>query len=301
MTFFFIYLASSWSKVDSNELARLLGSVLLPSTYFGTLWSNGLRLLLLRVVCGPSSLHSWSVLDCPRVSGLSTQTVRRMQDRWPWSGVQSCLPLGASDLSFVWSLPSNHSMWHIWLARITSNDILSLFLLVAHGRTKTFLLVGSNMVTRTGGLSIFTSFLNLNWPSFIADCICRRKTTQSLVLWRKEPCHLQYTRPFNSSTGGIVCDNLILPCLSNSSNILSHLAILNVNLTFPFCVECGWEREKDLALAGQTNSVTCNLFGFWGLGGRLSLCRPSVLGRWLVDSGALDGPTCSQTVCERTV
>jgi hypothetical protein len=136
-------------------------------------------------------------------------------------------------------------------------------------------------------MSIFTSW-NLNRPSFITDCIYWWKTTRSLVLWRKEPCHLQYSRPFNSLTRGIVCDNLMLPCLSNSSNILSHLGTLNVNLTLPICVECGWERAEDLALAVQTNSATCNLFESWGLGGQLSLCRPSVLGRSHVASGAPD-------------
>jgi hypothetical protein len=35
---------------------------------------------------------------------------------------------------------------------------LSLILSVTHGRTKTFLLVGFNVVTGTGGLSIYTSF-----------------------------------------------------------------------------------------------------------------------------------------------
>jgi hypothetical protein len=99
--------------------------------------------------------------------------------------------------------------------------------------------------------------------------------------------------PFNSSTGGIICDNLILPCLSNSSNILSHLAILNVNLTFSFCVKCGREQTEDLALAGQTSLATGDFFGSWGLGGPLSLYRPSPLGGSHVISGAPDGPTCA--------
>jgi hypothetical protein len=61
-----------------------------------------------------------------------------------------------------------------------------------------------------------------------------------------------------------VCDNLMLPFLSSSSNILSHLATLNVNLTFPFCVECRGEQAADLALAGQTSLATCIPFGFAG-------------------------------------
>jgi hypothetical protein len=50
--------------------------------------------------------------------------------------------------------------------------------------------------------------------------------------------------------------------LSNSSNILSYLATLNGNLTFLFCVECRRERAEDLALLGQTSSVTYNFFGY---------------------------------------
>jgi hypothetical protein len=69
---------------------------------------------------------------------------------------------------------------------------------------------------------------------------------------------------FNSSIGEIMCDNLMLPFLSSSSNILLHLATLNVNLAFPFCVECRGERAADLTLAGQTCSVTCIFSGFAG-------------------------------------
>jgi hypothetical protein len=61
-----------------------------------------------------------------------------------------------------------------------------------------------------------------------------------------------------------MCDNLMLPFLKSSSNILSHLATLNVNLAFPFCAECRGERAADLALAGQTSSVTCIFSGFAG-------------------------------------
>jgi hypothetical protein len=88
--------------------------------------------------------------------------------------------------------------------------------------------------------------------------------TTIVVMKKKEPCHLQYTHFFNSSIGGIVCDNLMFPFLSSSSNILSHLATLNVNLTFPFCAKCREERAADLALAGQTSSATCISFGFAG-------------------------------------
>jgi hypothetical protein len=58
----------------------------------------------------------------------------------------------------------------------------------------------------------------------------------------------------------------MLSFLSSSSNILSHLATLNANLTFPFCVECRGERAADVVLAGQTSSATCNFFRFTGDG-----------------------------------
>jgi hypothetical protein len=61
-----------------------------------------------------------------------------------------------------------------------------------------------------------------------------------------------------------VCDNLMLPFLKSSSNILSHLATLNVNLAFPFCTKCRGERAADLALLGQTSSATCIFSGFAG-------------------------------------
>ena len=62
------------SRIDFAELARRLESVLLPSTYFRTLWSDDLRSLLLLVVRGPSDLHS-------KLFGLSSRTVRHTQVR----------------------------------------------------------------------------------------------------------------------------------------------------------------------------------------------------------------------------
>jgi hypothetical protein len=56
----------------------------------------------------------------------------------------------------------------------------------------------------------------------------------------------------------------MLPFLKSSSNILSHLATLNVNFAFPFYAECRGERAADLALAGQTSSATCIFSGFVG-------------------------------------
>jgi hypothetical protein len=71
------------SSGDSTESAIRLRSILLPNTCFGTLWSDGLRLLLLLVVCGSSSLHSRTVRACLGLSGPSTQTVwhTRVSDR----------------------------------------------------------------------------------------------------------------------------------------------------------------------------------------------------------------------------
>jgi hypothetical protein len=126
----------------------------------------------------------------------------------------------------------------------------------AHMAEPKFFLVGSNVATKTCGLSIFTSW-NLNRSSFIADCICRRKTSQSLVLWRKESCHLQYTRPFNSWARGIVCDNLMLPCVSNSSNIFFTLSNIKCENNFPllFRVRVRASRKFGLSRPNKLNNV----------------------------------------------
>jgi hypothetical protein len=159
-----------------------------------------------------------------------------------------------------------------------------LALLVEHSQTKTFLSTSPNVSIGTCCLSIFISW-NPNQPSSTADCICQWNILQ-LVLWRKEPWHLQYTHFFNSSIGGIVCDNLMLPFLSSSSNILSHLSTLNVNLTFPFCVECRGERAADLALAGQTSSAACITFGFAGSKRHSPSCAGDYMLRlWCAASG----------------
>jgi hypothetical protein len=144
------------SRAASAEPARRLGSVSLPSTCFKTLWSNSLRSLLLLVVCRPSDLHSRTVRACPGLSGLSARIIdkRRTGDR---DRVSNRACPGTFGLSFVRSLPSNHSARHIWRARSPMMIFLSLLLSTAHGQTKTFLLVGSNVATWTGGLSIFTS------------------------------------------------------------------------------------------------------------------------------------------------
>jgi hypothetical protein len=55
------------SRADSAKLTRRILSVLLPSTYFRTLWSDGLRLLLLLVVRGSSDLHSRTIRVTPKL------------------------------------------------------------------------------------------------------------------------------------------------------------------------------------------------------------------------------------------
>jgi hypothetical protein len=69
------------SRSNSVEPARRLGSVLLPSICFTTLWSDGLRSLLLLVVCGLSDLHNRTVRAYPGLFGLSVRIVRLTQDK----------------------------------------------------------------------------------------------------------------------------------------------------------------------------------------------------------------------------
>jgi hypothetical protein len=73
--------------------------------------------------------------------------------------VHSKHTLGANLLVPLFVLSLNHQNPHLGLIAVTPIMIfLSLLLSVAHDRTMTFLLVGSNVVTRTAGMSIFTSF-----------------------------------------------------------------------------------------------------------------------------------------------
>ena len=90
----------------------------------------------------------------------------------------------------------------------------------------------SKSILGTGNdtLSSFTSCI-ANRPSLTVDWIFRRKILQSLVAWEKVLCHLQYACCFSSSSGGMTCDNLMFPLLSNSSNMRSHLETSNVKRT----------------------------------------------------------------------
>jgi hypothetical protein len=69
-----------------------------------------------------------------------------------------------------------------------------------------------------------------------------------------------------------VCVNLMLSLLCNSSNILSHLAILIVSLTFPFYAECNGGQEAYLVLVDQTSSTKRNIFGPAGAERHSALC-----------------------------
>jgi hypothetical protein len=151
---FFIYVASNWSKVGSTLMSQpdVSKSVLLLVPILGrcgmTVWG---RCCL------------WSFADCPTfVAGLSSlipdypalvprlSDIRmigdcdRMSDR-------ACLS-APSVLSLVQILSSNHFAWYIWRARVTNGNVFPLPLSTTHGRTKSFLLDDSNVLTKTGGL-----------------------------------------------------------------------------------------------------------------------------------------------------
>jgi hypothetical protein len=102
MTFFFIFSKQLIkSRVDSAESSRRLGSVLHPSTCFGTMSFDGMRLLLLLVTYRLSYLHSQTVHACPGSSAYAGQVTV--------IGCPIVLAPGASYLSFVRRLPTNHS------------------------------------------------------------------------------------------------------------------------------------------------------------------------------------------------
>jgi hypothetical protein len=144
------------SRVNSVELARCLGSVLLPSTYFRTLWSDGLRSLLLLVVC--------------RMFGLIVELFVPVRTIWHAPEPSDVCRTGDRSWVFDHACPSMPPVFLLSGAfRVTTLcDIfgvrgspmiifLPLPLSAAHGRTKIFLLVGSNVLTGTSGISIFIS------------------------------------------------------------------------------------------------------------------------------------------------
>jgi hypothetical protein len=99
--FFFINLASSWSKVGSTLLSRL--NVMKVFCFLVSVLEHcGMTicgLLFLMFVCGPSDLRSRTIRAYHELFGLSTRTVWRTQAMCPWSGVRLCSP----------QPPSNHS------------------------------------------------------------------------------------------------------------------------------------------------------------------------------------------------
>ena len=84
------------------------------------------------------------------------------------------------------------------------------------GRINTFGFDNASAWTGKGFWSICIAGTT-NRPLFMADCICQRKTLQSLVASEKVLCNLQYAHRFNSSIDGIVWENLIFPSFVNSS------------------------------------------------------------------------------------
>jgi hypothetical protein len=149
------------------------------------------RLVLLSMG-GLYGLVSWTICMSIGPSVRRCRTVRDAQGRYLCSTVRLSLPPDASRLVnlFVRSFPSNSSLWYIRRARITSDDVFPLPLSDTSGRIKTLLFASSIVLIENGCVSTCISW-KLNRPSFMADCICLRKTLQSLVAWLKELCHLQ--------------------------------------------------------------------------------------------------------------
>jgi hypothetical protein len=240
MTFSFIYFARSWSKVGMTLLSR----------------SNILEVFCFLIpILGRCGLavwgRCWSWLSANRPTFITGPSTSILEYRALVSGpfayagyvtmIRYLVLLAFLLFEGFWvTTPRDRFSVRGWPIII----FLPLPLSTVHSRTKTFLLTGSNVLIGAGCLSIFI-YWNLNRPSFIAAYICQRKTFQSLVSWKKESYHLQYTHLFNSSIGGIVWNNLMLTFLSNSLNILLHSATLNMKLTFPFCTECRGKRAKN--------------------------------------------------------
>jgi hypothetical protein len=145
------------SRVNPTESSRRLSSVLLPNTCFGMLWSDGLRLLLrpstdrLAII---AELFA-PVSDCPtlvpRPSG-----VRRIGDRDRVSD-RACPPAPPVFLlSRAFRVTTLCDIFDVQGSPMTI--FLSFLLSSAQGRTMNFLLIGSNVVAGTGGLSMLTSF-----------------------------------------------------------------------------------------------------------------------------------------------
>jgi hypothetical protein len=140
-----------------------------------------------------TSSHGWTVrLSQPDLL-LEHRIVRaQVSDRLRCSSQGTLLgssiqPAPAASKLFsllVRSLSSDPSLWYIRRARITNDMFFPLPLSVTLGRTKIFLLASSTILTENGCVSTCISW-KINQPSFMPDCICLRKTLQSLVAWKR--------------------------------------------------------------------------------------------------------------------
>jgi hypothetical protein len=105
----------------------------------------------LTIIAGPSA----PVLDCSAlVPGPFGVRMTGDRDRVSDRGCPPVPPVFL--LSGAFRVTILRDIFGVWGSPMTI--FLSLLLSAAQGRIMTFLLVGSNMVTGTGGLSIFTSF-----------------------------------------------------------------------------------------------------------------------------------------------
>jgi hypothetical protein len=95
----------------------------------------------------------------------------------------------------------------------------------------------------------------INRPCSIADWICGRSTLQSLVLWVKESCHLQYDLPFSSCAVGGLYPFEKFNCFSfnNRSNICSTLLTLKSN---PFAGPVCFTYLQNIGFAPRVHSAT---------------------------------------------
>jgi hypothetical protein len=255
--FFFTYLDNNWSKVGLHLTSR--PSVLNVFVFHEPI--SGCRGLKVHGRCG-----SWVLSDRPRLD-VGPSVMCSMGSRacslvcawppvpevvmvtfrvFPPSGVFS----GTTFMQEILLFPSASCVLPVIIS-------LLLPLSVVPGRIRTLLHSKSITFSGKGYVSTCISW-NFNRPSLMADWICRRNTLQSLVAWENELCHLQYARRFSSLVDGTIWFILILPFLSNSSNILSHLPTLNVNLTSScrfFWTDYKEEQAEDLACFGQTISA----------------------------------------------
>jgi hypothetical protein len=173
---------------------------------------------------GPSGWASWTVHVGPRLSVHKCRTVHNAWDREFWSAGRPRVPPPPpmpSDLVVLllpgaFSVTTPCGIFDVW--GLPTIIFFPLSLSAISGRTKkTFLFLSSTILTGHGCLSTCISW-KFNRPSFMADCIYRRKILQSLVAWEKKLCHLQWTRLFNSSRREISLTNSSGPCRTEAKS-----------------------------------------------------------------------------------